>query len=180
MAMESRNDQRGGRQSETRQPSYGRTASARNAERRVIGEASGPGDLGAARAAVAALEARPRARCLVSQVQTSRGGLITGADEMLSQLLNRSARGFVGTALANLIAGPERKLFGERARMLLEGKDGEEWETRIIAPGARVGVPVALSVERSPDGNLRWYVRDLSELRQAQARVMELEQSLVG
>ncbi|HYE61307.1 MAG TPA: hypothetical protein VD997_04865 [Phycisphaerales bacterium] len=133
-------------------------------------------ELTAARAKVQALESRPRARCRVSQVQTTLGSMITSADEVLGLLLRRPVRALVGTHLPALIAGPERKLFAERAKALMEGPEGGEWETRIIAPGALVGVPVAISIERGPEGTLNWYIRDLSELRQAQARVMQLEQ----
>ena len=155
-----------------RHDGFARREEERAAERRMPD--AGP-ELRSARAQVKALEARPRARCRVSQVQTSRGGLITAADEVLAMMLQRPARSLIGLPLASLIAGPERRVFGDRARMLLDGPDGAEWETRMIAPGARIGVPVALSVERAADGDLRWYVRDLTELRRAQARVMELE-----
>lgn len=133
-------------------------------------------DLAAARSAVEALESRPRARCRVSQVQTTLGSLITSADEVLGLLLQRPPRTFVGMPLANLIAGPERKIFSERARALMEGAEGVEWETRLAAPGARIAVPVAITLERGQDGTLNWYIRDLTELRRAQSRVMELEQ----
>ena len=132
-------------------------------------------ELTAARARVQALESRPRARCRVSQVLTSPGLLITAADEMLALMLHRPVRPLIGMTLSMLIAGPDRKLTADRAKSLLESADGVEWETRIVAPGALVGVPVAITAERGRDGGVAWYFRDLTELRRAQARVMQLE-----
>ena len=133
-------------------------------------------ELAAARSQVQALESRPRARCRVSQVQTNLGGLISSADEVLGLLLQRPARGIIGLPLSSLIAGPERRVFAERTKALMEGPDGAEWETRLLAPGAHVGVPVAITLERGPAASLNWYIRDLTDLRRAQARVMHLEQ----
>jgi hypothetical protein len=134
------------------------------------------GELEAARAHVEALEARPRARCRVSQVRTTLGCLITSADEVLALLLQRPTRALIGLPLATLIAAPERKHFAARAKALMDGPDGAEWETRMIAPGALLGVPVAITLERAAGGIFNWYLRDLSELRRAQAHVMQLEQ----
>jgi hypothetical protein len=134
-------------------------------------------ELAAARASVQALETRPRARCRVSQVQTNGGYVITSADEVLGLLLQRASQSVIGAPLSSLIAGPERKIFAERAKLLINGSDGAEWETRIIARGALTSVPVAITLERAPDGTLNWYLRDLTELRRAQSLLMQLEQA---
>jgi hypothetical protein len=131
-------------------------------------------ELAVARGVVEALTHRPRGRCRVSQVQTTRWGEIVSVDEVLGLILQRPAKSFVGLSLAELIAGPERRLFADRARVLLESPPGTEWETRVVAPAVRIGVSVAISVERGDRNVLRWYIRDLTELRRAQARVMEL------
>jgi hypothetical protein len=177
MAMESRRDGR-----LVGVPEDGRSAGFQRMDRELDGPrrplsiaAAVERELGSARAVVEALSQRPRGRCRVSQVQTTRWGEVAAADEVLGLMLQRPAKSFIGMPLSQLVAGPERRVFAERARALLESASGTEWETRLIAPGARVGVPVAISVERGEGNVLRWYIRDLTELRRAQARVMELE-----
>lgn len=159
-----------------RSPAYQRREHDEEPARRSLSIAAAiAAELDSARAVVQALALRPRTRCRVSRVQTSRWGLIESVDEVLGLMLQRTVKSFVGLPLAELIAGPERRVFAERARALLEALEGAEWETRLVAPGARIGVCVAISVERAEGDVLRWYVRDLTELRRAQARVMELE-----
>ncbi len=177
MAMESRRDGRlVGVPEDGRLAGFQRMDREPETPRRSLSIASAvESELGSARAVVEALSQRPRGRCRVSQVQTSRWGEVAAADEVLGLMLQRPVKAFVGMPLAHLVAGPERRVFAERARVLLESAPGTEWETRLIAPGARIGVPVAISVERGEGNVLRWYIRDLTELRRAQARVMELE-----
>ena len=177
MATESRREGRAAGSVSDREAGFTRWAPDRQGveQRGAAGLPGQRAELDVARSIVAALESRPRERCRVSQVQASPSGIIDAADVVLGLMLQRPAKGLIGLALSTLIAGPERRLFAERARMLLDGRTGLEWETRIIAPGSRIGVPVAISVERGPESSLRWYIRDLTELRRAQARVMELE-----
>jgi hypothetical protein len=179
MATESRRDGRSipfDSNERSRAPSFQRRDPETGVERRSFTIAAAvQAELSTARTLAQALESRPRTRCRVSQVVTSRWGVIDAADEVLGLMLQRLAKSLIGLPFSSLIAGPERRIFGERARLLLEASDASEWETRIIAPGARIGIPVAISVERAGENSLRWYIRDLTELRRAQARVMELE-----
>lgn len=182
MAMESRRDghRLAGTPESLRSPAYRRHEQGEARPRRAQPIAAAlEAELATARAAAQALALRPRSRCRVSRVQTCRWGVIESVDEVLGLLLLRPARVFVGMHFSGLIAGPERRIFAERAKVLLDSPAGTEWETRLIAPGARVGVSVAISVERS-ESSLSWYIRDLTELRRAQARVMELEALRLG
>ena len=112
---------------------------------------------------------------------TDQSGTIVRADAAVAALLHRSTDELVGAPLAALIALPDRRRFGHHLCELIENPDRGEWQTRLSRAGSLICMSVALRIEVLPGSRLlRWSVRDLSELRRAQAEAFARQESVRG
>jgi hypothetical protein len=125
---------------------------------------------------------RPRTHgAPTGSLTTDQRGVIVRADASVGALLRRLPAELVGAPLAAIVALPDRRRFGHRLCELIENPDHGEWQTRLSRAGSLISLSVSLRVEVVPESYLlRWWVRDLRELRRAQAETFARQESVRG
>ena len=117
----------------------------------------------------------------IAYIETDLGTTILNANQRAASLLGKERRLLVGEPLPHFIAAPDRRRFRRHMGELMENPQSGEWQTRIAPCNSMITISVALTVQVPPEregASLRWVVRDLRELRRAQAESMTREESL--
>jgi PAS domain-containing protein len=148
----------------------------RNAQRLLAAQIE---DLAAARAVCDHAPA-PRAQpAPLGMITTDLRGVITGLDGAIAVLLRRDPSDLIGRPIAAIVSLPDRRRFGHHICELIENPDHGEWQTRLSRGGSLITISVALRVQVVA-GSLRWFVRDLRELRRAQTETFARQESVRG
>jgi PAS domain S-box-containing protein len=120
----------------------------------------------------------------VGFITTTLSGVITDANSAAASLLRSAPEALIGRPLAAFISPPDRRRVRDKVLEILENPGIGEWRTRVLPKDARIPVPVGITAHpvgfSAPEGpgGIRWVVRDLTELRRAQAHARQLDETM--